>query len=103
MLAREQAESEYERGHRVAGIGGTVTGFMFDPLMLISGGVGGSAVKGASWLAGRYAMLIGGALGLTIVSIFTAFNASKQLKEASDRDRKGKTESEGNEEDANGI
>ena len=58
MLARDEAESEYERqGHRVAGIGGTVTGFMFDPLMLVSGGVGGSAVKGASWLAGRYAML----------------------------------------------
>ena len=49
------------------------------------------------------ALLIGGALGLTLVSIFTAFNASKQLKEASDRGRKEKTESNGNEEDADGI
>lgn len=59
---------------------------------------------GRNLVSGRYALLIGGALGLTLVSIFTAFNASKQLKEASDRNRIGKTESEGNEEDdANGI
>ena len=58
---------------------------------------------GRNLVSGRYALLIGGALGLTLVSIFTAFNASKQLKEASDRGRKEKTESNGNEEDADGI
>ena len=58
---------------------------------------------GRNLASGRHALLIGGALGLTLVSIFTAFNASKQLKEASDRGRKEKTESNGNEEDADGI
>ena len=53
--AREDAEQRFEKqGHKVAGIAGTVTGFALDPLTWASAGAGGGAVKGATWLGGRW-------------------------------------------------
>ena len=53
MEAREAAEQQYGKDHRVAGIAGTVTSFAVDPLTWASAGVGGAAVKGSMWLGGR--------------------------------------------------
>lgn len=54
MAAREDAEARYEKsGHKVASIAGTVAGFMADPLMWMTGGIGSAAAKGATWLGGK--------------------------------------------------
>lgn len=56
MAAREDAEARYEKsGHKVASIAGTVAGFMADPLMWMTGGIGSAAAKGATWLGGKVA------------------------------------------------
>ncbi len=52
--AREEAEQRYEKqGHKAVGIAGAVTGFAIDPLTMLSAGVGGASVKGATWLGGK--------------------------------------------------
>jgi N12 class adenine-specific DNA methylase/transposase len=52
--AREDAEQRFEKkGHKVAGIAGTVTGFALDPLTWASAGAGGAAVKGTTWLGDK--------------------------------------------------
>ncbi len=52
--AREVAESRFENdGHKVASVSGTVVGFVFDPLTILSAGAGSGAVRGATWAGGR--------------------------------------------------
>ena len=47
--ARDVAEQEFDHGwNKVAGIGGTVAGFVFDPLTYLAGGAGGAAAKGGN-------------------------------------------------------
>jgi len=59
---------------------------------------------GKNLVSGRYALLIGGALGLTLVSIISAFNTSKQVSGSSDRAGTERAKSEEHEEeDAGGI
>ena len=53
LAAYEQAMSDYGKNHRVAQIGGTVTGMLFDPTTYISGGVGSFAGKTALNIGGR--------------------------------------------------
>lgn len=54
--AREVAEQEFDNGwHKVVGIGGTVTGFLFDPIARVSGGAGGALAKGGVSLLERAA------------------------------------------------
>ncbi len=47
MAAYEKAMGDYGEGHRMAQIGGTVAGMLFDPTTYISGGIGSMAGKGA--------------------------------------------------------
>ncbi|MDE5643370.1 MAG: hypothetical protein K2I56_07740, partial [Muribaculaceae bacterium] len=55
MAAYEAANEEYRQdGHKILDVAGMVVGFAFDPTMLLSGGVGGAATKGAMWAGGRY-------------------------------------------------
>lgn len=53
MAAYEQAMSDYGKNHRLAQIGGTVTGMLFDPTTYISGGVGSFTGKTALNIGGR--------------------------------------------------
>lgn len=53
MVAYEQAMSDYGKNHRLAQIGGTVTGMLFDPTTYISGGVGSFTGKTALNIGGR--------------------------------------------------
>lgn len=54
MDARDMAMENYRKqGHTWLDIGGMVTGFVFDPLTLLAGGVGGAAGKGALMAGGR--------------------------------------------------
>lgn len=53
MAAYEQAMSDYGKDHRLAQIGGTVTGMLFDPTTYISGGVGSFTGKTALNIGGR--------------------------------------------------
>lgn len=53
LAAYEAAMGEYGKNHRLAQIGGTVTGMMFDPTTYISGGVGSFAGKTALNIGGR--------------------------------------------------
>ncbi|MDY4555455.1 MAG: helicase-related protein [Prevotella sp.] len=53
--AREEAESRFNHGwkNKSAGIAGSVVGFVYDPLTVVSGGVGGFASKGAFKIGGK--------------------------------------------------
>lgn len=53
MAAYEQAMSDYGKNHRLAQIGGTVMGMLFDPTTYISGGVGSFTGKTALNIGGR--------------------------------------------------
>lgn len=53
LAAYEAAMGEYGKNHRLAQIGGTVTGMLFDPTTYISGGVGSFTGKTALNIGGR--------------------------------------------------
>ena len=53
LAAYEAAMGEYGKNHRLAQIGGTVTGMLFDPTTYISGGVGSFTGKTAFNIGGR--------------------------------------------------
>lgn len=53
LAAYEAAMGEYGKNHRLAQIGGTVTGILFDPTTYISGGVGSFTGKTALNIGGR--------------------------------------------------
>lgn len=53
LAAYEQAMGEYGKNHRIAQIGGTVTGMMLDPTTYISGGFGSAAGSAALNVGGR--------------------------------------------------
>ena len=59
LAAYEQAMSDYGKNHRVAQVGGMVTGMMFDPTTYISGGFGSLAGKATLNIGGR--ILLGNA------------------------------------------
>ncbi|MCI6251095.1 MAG: hypothetical protein MR641_07725 [Bacteroidales bacterium] len=51
--ARELAEQNYDRNHKLSNILGTVVGFAIDPLTILSAGTGSAAVKSSMWLGGK--------------------------------------------------
>ena len=59
LAAYEKAMGDYGKNHRVAQVGGTVTGMMFDPTTVISGFFGSLAGKAALNIGGR--ILLGNA------------------------------------------
>lgn len=72
MQVREVANSIYEQGSAVrkaTGIAGTVLGFAFDPLTILSAGTGSASAKGAAWVGGK--ILAGKAATPLVVSAAT--------------------------------
>lgn len=97
--ARDVAEQRYEKqGHKVAGLAGSVVGFAFDPLTILSAGAGGATVKGAMWLGGKaageaaarkFATTLGGRLAAGAIGGAANFGTYEAGSEAVDQLRWG--------------
>ncbi len=99
--ARDVAEQRFEKqglGNKASGIAGKVVGFAFDPLTVLSAGVGSGAVKGTLWLGGKFigeaatrkaAATLGGRLATGIIGGAANFGTFEAGSEAVDQLRWG--------------